>query len=184
MKQKSSILFLLAVASLLILTLVMLSLNRNKSIEEGRESRNELNVLESIINETNNQNSIINESLIGKTIVINVWASWCGPCWAEMPELNKLEEKYANDEIIFIALNDEDKEKAEKKLIEREQEFNYQLHFGQKELIELLYDFKLAEEETALPLNIIIDSNGKLAFYYMGYYSNKVKAMDLYLSNL
>ena len=46
--------------------------------------------------------------LKGKVIFINVWASWCPPCRAEMPDLNKLYNKYKNDDrIVFIFLNED-----------------------------------------------------------------------------
>ena len=45
----------------------------------------------------------------GKLTVINVWATWCGTCIKELPELNRLQQKYKNDpDIQFIAFADEE----------------------------------------------------------------------------
>lgn len=40
-----------------------------------------------------------------KAVVINVWASWCKPCQAEMPALQNIYERYKTDNVIFLAVN-------------------------------------------------------------------------------
>lgn len=43
----------------------------------------------------------------GKVIVIDFWATWCGPCVASMPELDKLQDKF-KDDVVVIGLSDEE----------------------------------------------------------------------------
>lgn len=40
----------------------------------------------------------------GKVVLINIWASWCGPCVAEMPDIDQLAKDYA-DELVVIGVN-------------------------------------------------------------------------------
>jgi thiol-disulfide isomerase/thioredoxin len=43
----------------------------------------------------------------GKVVLLNFWATWCQPCLAEMPELNRLQETYADDGLVVLTISDE-----------------------------------------------------------------------------
>ena len=45
------------------------------------------------------------ESLKGKLVYVDVWATWCGPCKAQIPFLKQLEEKYREEDIAFVSLS-------------------------------------------------------------------------------
>lgn len=62
-------------------------------------------------------NEITQEALKGDATVVCVWATWCGDCMREIPELNALVEKYeGNENVNFIALSDEDEATVNKSL--------------------------------------------------------------------
>ncbi len=64
-----------------------------------------------------NGETVNSKSIEGKATVICVWATWCGDCIREIPELNQLVEKYkGKDEVAFLAFSDEDKPTVEKSL--------------------------------------------------------------------
>lgn len=50
-------------------------------------------------------NNVSLESLKGKLVYIDVWATWCGPCKAQMPFLKQLEEQFREDNIAFVSLS-------------------------------------------------------------------------------
>lgn len=88
-----------------------------------------------------------------KIIVINWWATSCLPCREEIPDLNKLVEKYSGRDIEFVAII-YDKENLSRFL--KEYKFSYQQGYSHDDL-SLLF-------EKSFPRHLIIDKNGKIIF--------------------
>ena len=53
----------------------------------------------------------------GKVALIDFWASWCGPCRREIPNIKKIHEKYGSKEFVVVSLNVWDKPDAQAKAI-------------------------------------------------------------------
>lgn len=51
------------------------------------------------------------DKLKGKVVVIEFWATWCGPCISEIPRLNQLVDQLSNEPIVFISISDDSEEK-------------------------------------------------------------------------
>ena len=47
-------------------------------------------------------------ALRGKVVVVNQWATWCGPCRAEMPLLDRFAKKYAGKGVVLLGLDEDD----------------------------------------------------------------------------
>jgi thiol-disulfide isomerase/thioredoxin len=50
----------------------------------------------------------------GKVVLVNYWATWCPPCRAEMPDINRAVDAYRGRNVVFLALTDEDAETIRK----------------------------------------------------------------------
>lgn len=95
------------------------------------------------------------KSLKGKVVFINLWFTACAPCIEEIPELNKLKEKYA-DKVEFYAITFDDADKVNKFLKKRDFKFNHII--GADSFV------RNTLQNKSFPLNIIIDKEGIIQY--------------------
>jgi thiol-disulfide isomerase/thioredoxin len=101
------------------------------------------------------------EELKGKVVFINFWATWCPPCLAEMPSINKFHQQFKNDpSIVFLMIDaDGDFPKAQAYMDKR----NYQMP---------VYTFasELPKElfKGSLPTTLVFDKKGRISFNEVG----------------
>lgn len=68
----------------------------------------------------NDGNAISLASLRGKVVLLDFWATWCGPCIGELPHLRRVNEKYAGDRFTILSISlDEDCDAARKMIAEK-----------------------------------------------------------------
>ncbi len=102
----------------------------------------------------------------GTPVVVNKWASWCGPCRLEFPFFRSQAEK-RKGEILFIGVNSNDNRgDAEEFLKEEPVPFK---HFEDPKL-EIAAAFNAVQ---AFPSTAFYDSKGKLAFVHQGGYADE-----------
>lgn len=93
-----------------------------------------------------------------KVLVLNMWATWCGPCVAEMPSLENLYEKTKNDGIVFALVSDEDQETVNEFIQKRK----FSLPVYTAENLPQIY------RGDAIPRTLIVAANGKIVFDHLG----------------
>jgi len=94
-------------------------------------------------------------SFRGKPLLINVWASWCGPCRNEMGAIERLAQRYGGKEFNIIGIStDDDRAAAEKFINTSKVSF---LNFIDKNL--LLENMLGADR---LPLTVLVDADGRV----------------------
>jgi thiol-disulfide isomerase/thioredoxin len=98
-------------------------------------------------------------SLKGKVIYIDIWATWCGPCMAEMPQLETLKEKYAkNNNVSIVSLSVDDTDSIWLRDLEKRNPGGIQFRIERA---------KLSDYEVLLiPRFILIDKNFNIANMY------------------
>ena len=92
----------------------------------------------------------------GRQTLINIWATWCVPCAAEMPELEKMRTKFAARGIDLIGLNVDAEKNANIKSYVAKKGVTYPILVGGTTAIEKIY----ATDELAVPLTILVDEKG------------------------
>jgi thiol-disulfide isomerase/thioredoxin len=100
--------------------------------------------------------------LEGKTVLINVWATWCGPCVAEHPEFQKLYDKLKDrPDVSVLSFNvDEDMGKVAPYLAEHKYTFPV---IPAGDVVDAV------APQLAIPRNWLVDRSGKLAWEQIGY---------------
>lgn len=91
----------------------------------------------------------------GKPLIINVWASWCGPCRAEMGSLNRLSRRFGGKQFVVIGISTDD-------YPDRAQAFLQQAKTGFAHYIDskLLLENMLGADR--LPLTVLVDADGRV----------------------
>lgn len=95
------------------------------------------------------------ESLKGKVIFMNIWATWCPPCIAEMPNIQRLYDKVGSDKIAFVMLSvDEGGVEKVQKFIDKKG-YTLPVYLPMSQLPQEFYS-------NAIPTTFIISPDGKI----------------------
>lgn len=95
-------------------------------------------------------------SLSGKYVLIDVWATWCGPCCAEIPYLAKLEKKMHGKNIHFMSLSVDKNAAAWKAKVEKEKMGGIQVILGDNKTFMSEFGIK------GIPRFILLGKDGKV----------------------
>jgi thiol-disulfide isomerase/thioredoxin len=104
------------------------------------------------------------EELRGRVVVVNFWASWCGPCRAEQPDLNDAYEALPDDEVAFLGVNIEDSS-ANALAHVREFEVAYPHLYDPNNLYASRYR---GIGPRTIPTTILVDAEGRVAARIFG----------------
>ena len=100
-------------------------------------------------------------SVRGHPIVLDFWASWCGPCRAEQPDINTLYREYAARGVVFLGIDMRD-DGAAALAYQRDQRVAYPSINDGAEQISAAYDV------SAPPTLIVVDKHGAIASRFLG----------------
>ena len=102
----------------------------------------------------------------GKVVVINLWASWCGPCRNEIPEYEKVRKAYAGRNVEFVGLTTEDPRTASERVNKflRGVRFGFHLGWADREMAHTLMNGR-----GAIPQTLVMDADGRIVNHWAGY---------------
>jgi len=114
------------------------------------------------------------DQLKGQVVMINFWASWCGPCREEMPVLEKLYAKYKPMGFTMIGVNVEPDSKLAAEWL-KATPVTFPILFDTKSEVSKLY------QVSSMPSTVIVDRKGNLRWMHRGY---KAGAENEYLDQI
>jgi len=98
----------------------------------------------------------------GQVVMLNFWATWCGPCRREMPQLDRLYEKYRAAGFVLLGVNvDEDQRNAVG--VSTKLGVHFPVLFDTKQRVSRLYDL------STMPSTVLIDRDGRVRYVHLGY---------------
>lgn len=104
------------------------------------------------------------ESLAGKVVVVNFWATWCHPCQVEIPALSKVYEQYKDRGVVFLGIMADQNPPSDSQL--RSFESDYDLTYPVVRInsdIEVSYNYP-----SALPTTFVFNKRGKQVYKQLG----------------
>ena len=100
--------------------------------------------------------------LRGRVVLINFWASWCGPCTQELPKLNELKDLHGDDGFELLAINIDDEPDKAIKLMKK-LGVDMTVLFDEDKQVSKQYQID------AMPMTIILDRAGNVRYIHRGY---------------
>ena len=109
-------------------------------------------------------NEVHLSDFIGKPIVLNFWASWCGPCKSEMPDFNEVYQELGED-VQFLMINMTD---GSRETVEIASEFVAQQGYTFPVFYDTAQNAAITYGVYSLPTTLFIDAEGYLVAYAPG----------------
>jgi len=91
----------------------------------------------------------------GKPLIINVWASWCGPCRAEMGSLDRLARRYGGKKFNVIGISTDDDRNAADEYV-RQAKLSFANYIDSKVFLENMLG------ANTIPLTVLVDAQGRV----------------------
>ncbi|MCK5717028.1 MAG: TlpA family protein disulfide reductase [Thiomargarita sp.] len=117
------------------------------------------------------QTSITLKQFKGKVVLLDFWASWCGPCRQSFPWMNAMQKKYQSQGFEVLAIN-LDKERSLADAFLKKLPANFTIAFDPKGTVATQYQLQ------GMPISFMIDKKGVIRKRHIGFHKKKVRVYE------
>ncbi|MDD4780392.1 MAG: TlpA disulfide reductase family protein [Tissierellia bacterium] len=137
------------------------NLDNNNNIENNSSKDNEKMLAPDFELESMDGTKLKLSDLKDKNVIINFWATWCGYCVLEMPDLQKLNDKYKDEDLIVLAVNVGETKETVQEFIE-ENELNLIVLLDEDSAVANNYGLR------SFPSTLAVNKKGEIVTGYVG----------------
>jgi thiol-disulfide isomerase/thioredoxin len=116
------------------------------------------------------------DSLAGKVVLVNFWATWCHPCEKEIPDLSKAYEKYKSKGVVFLGVMTDSPDSQQFLNFQSDHEMAYPVVRANRELMASY------NNPDAYPTSFVYDRSGKQVYSHLG--ALRARELDSLLDTL
>ncbi|GAA3985981.1 TlpA family protein disulfide reductase [Mucilaginibacter dorajii] len=119
-------------------------------------------------------NTVSLSDLKNKVVFVNYWATWCPPCLAEMPSINKLRQKFRNNPQVVFVMVDVDDDFAKSKAFLKKNDYDLPLYNSVSTFPDALLD-------GSIPTTLVFGKDGSLKYKHTGPTNYNDESFEEYL---
>ena len=102
------------------------------------------------------------EEYRGQVVLINFWASWCGPCRQEMPVLDQLHQRYEDTGFAVLGVNVEGETGPAQQIVDKTK-VTFPVLIDTNQAVSEMYNLE------AMPSTLVVDRDGNVRYIHLGY---------------
>jgi peroxiredoxin len=117
------------------------------------------------------------QELHGQVVLVNFWATWCGPCREEMPRLQAIYDKYRASGFVLLGVNIDDDPHAALSVAQK-LKVSFPVLLDTDKKVSKLYDL------STMPSSVLIDRDGRVRYIHRGFRDGEEADYDLHIRGL
>lgn len=122
-------------------------------------------------------NAVQLSALRGKVVLVDFWASWCGPCREEMPVLERFHRQFAERGLVIVGVNIDREEPNMRRFLDRTPVSFRNVHDGQHAVADRY-------APPRMPTSYLIDKRGSVRFIHAGFRASDAREMEREIAEL
>jgi cytochrome c biogenesis protein CcmG/thiol:disulfide interchange protein DsbE len=108
------------------------------------------------------------ENLSGKVVLVDFWASWCGPCAQSFPVMDELQKKYGSQGLVIVAVSVDEKKSDFDAFLKKHAVSFTVVHDASQKLVE-------QAGITAMPGSFLMGRDGHVTFVHSGFFGGETR---------